>query len=189
MEQFGGVPPRSFAGGETYDYVRAILAGTARFQGPGPLRIAGSGAGADALRRAGAWRGTPYSWGGGSPAGPSTGFCDGVNGYAGGACSARSTVGFDCSSLVQYAYWPSRRLPRVAAAQYEATSDRPVSRAVLRPGDLLFWSRGGAGGIYHVALYAGEGAVLHAPRTGREIDVEPLTSAMPQGDYFAATRP
>ncbi|MEU8779218.1 bifunctional lytic transglycosylase/C40 family peptidase [Streptomyces sp. NPDC048606] len=195
--EFRGVPPRWFAGGETYAYVRAVLAGTARFgfEGPRVARVpreygaAGAGAGVAALRRAEAWRGTPYAWGGGSPAGPSTGFCDGINGYLRGACVARSTVGFDCSSLVRYAYWPSRRLPRVASAQYAATSGRTVSRGELRPGDLLFWSRGGADGIYHVALYAGDGNVLHAPRTGREVDVEPLASAMPPGDWFGATRP
>ncbi|PJE97104.1 peptidase [Streptomyces carminius] len=189
VEQFRGVPPKSFAGGETYHYVRTILATMPRFQGPGLLEVSGSGHGADALRKAAARLGTPYAWGGGGPGGPSTGFCDGTNGYQGGRCSASSTVGFDCSSLVQYAYWPDLKLPRVAAAQYGATSDRPVSRKNLKVGDLLFWSHGGSGGIYHVALYAGDGNVVHAPRTGQDVKVAPLTSAMPEGDYFGATRP
>lgn len=77
----------------------------------------------------------------------------------------------------------------VASEQYGATSDRPVSRQDLRPGDLLFWSHGGSGSIYHIAIYAGDGNVLHAPRTGRVVELQPLTSAMPQGDYFGATRP
>ncbi|GAA3312339.1 hypothetical protein GCM10020295_83940 [Streptomyces cinereospinus] len=160
-----------------------------RFEGPGLLTVSGSGAGADALRKAATRMGTPYAYGGGGPSGPSTGFCDGNNGYLNGKCAASSTVGFDCSSLVQYAYWPKLKLPRTADAQYGATSDRPVSRTDLKPGDLLFWAHGGSGFIYHVAIYAGDGNVLHAPRTGRHVEVAPLTSAMPQGDYVGATRP
>lgn len=189
VQRYQGVPPMSFAGGETYDYVQIILSTMARFQGPGLLQVSGSGTGADALRKASTRMGTPYAWGGGTPSGPSTGFCDGTNGYLNGRCSASSTVGFDCSSLVQYAYWPNTKLPRTAAAQYGATSDRPVSRSDLKPGDLLFWSKGGTGSIYHVAIYAGDGNVLHAPRTGRHVELAPLTSAMPDRDYVGATRP
>ncbi|MGI5484999.1 NlpC/P60 family protein [Streptomyces lavendofoliae] len=189
VERYRGVPPKSFARGETYNYVQIILSTMPRFQGPGQLQVAGSGAGANALRKAATRIGTPYSWGGGGPGGPSTGFCDGVNGYLGGKCSASVTAGFDCSSLVQYAYWDFTQLPRVAAAQYGATSDRPVSRSQLQPGDLLFWSHGGQSSIYHVALYAGNGNVLHAPRTGKDVRVEPMNSAMPQKDYLGATRP
>ncbi|MEU6214333.1 NlpC/P60 family protein [Streptomyces sp. NPDC047023] len=44
------------------------------------------------------------------------------------------------------------------------------------------------GFIYHVGLYAGEGRVLHAPRTGRQVEVVALDSAMPASDYRGATR-
>ncbi|MCX4682564.1 NlpC/P60 family protein [Streptomyces sp. NBC_01433] len=185
----GGAPPKTFANGETYNYVKLILSTMGRFKGPGLLTVSGSGSGADALRKASTRMGTPYAYGGGGPGGPSTGFCDGVNGYLNDTCSASKTIGFDCSSLVQYAYWPKLKLPRTAQAQYGATSDRPVSRNDLKPGDLLFWAKGGSGFIYHVAMYAGDGNVLHAPRTGRNVGVAPLTSAMPAGDYVGATRP
>ncbi|WP_323137230.1 NlpC/P60 family protein [Streptomyces sp. NBC_01764] len=189
VEQFKGVPPKSFANGETFDYVQLILSTMARFRGPSLFTVSGSGAAADALRKASGRMGTPYAWGGGGPDGPSKGFCDGTNGYIDGQCVASSTIGFDCSSLVQYAFWPKTKLPRTAAAQYGATSDRPVSRSDLKPGDLLFWSHGGSGSIYHVAMYAGDGNVLQAPRTGRTVEVAPLTSAMPERDYYGATRP
>lgn len=189
VQHYRGVPPPSFAKGETHNYVRTILSSMKRFEGPGLFQVEGSGDGADALRKAASRLGTPYSYGGGGPQGPSTGFCDGRNGYLNGKCAATSTVGFDCSSLVQYAYWPDLKLPRTAAAQYGATSDRPVSRKNLEVGDLLFWSHGGSGAIYHVALYAGDGNVLHAPRTGKTVEIAPLTSAMPESDYYGATRP
>ncbi|MFD4495567.1 NlpC/P60 family protein [Streptomyces sp. NPDC058486] len=189
VQRFRGVPPVSFARGETHRYVKSIMAGIPRFQSAGTFQFSGSGRGPDALRRASVHLGTPYSWGGGTPSGPSPGFCDGANGYLRGTCSASSTTGFDCSSLAQYAYWPSLQLPRVASAQYGATSHHAVARRNLRPGDLLFWSHGGSGAIYHVALYAGEGNVLHAPRTGKNVEVVPLASAMPENDYYGATRP
>ncbi|WP_443055956.1 C40 family peptidase [Streptomyces sp. IBSBF 3136] len=122
-----------------------------------------------------------------SPVNVHTGFCDGTNGYQNGRCIASHTVGFDCSSLTQYAYWPNVKLPRTAADQYRATADHPVSRSNLKAGDLLFWAHGTA--IYHVAIYAGDGNVLHAPRTGRDVSLAPLTSAMPDSDYVGATRP
>ncbi|MFE2922741.1 C40 family peptidase [Streptomyces goshikiensis] len=131
--------------------------------------------------------GTPYAYGGGGPDGPGRGFCDNGNGSSGGRCAATSTIGFDCSSLVQYAYWPHTQLPRTAAAQYQATAHRPVSRGELRPGDLLFWAHRN-GSIYHVGFYVGDGRVLHAPRTGRQVEVVALDSAMPASDYRGATR-
>lgn len=188
VQRHHGVPGPDFAGGETHKYVQIILSTMRRFQGPGQLQISGTGEGAAALRKAAARLGTPYSWGGGTPSGPSTGFCDGTNGYLNGRCSASSTVGFDCSSLVQYSYWPRTKLPRTAAAQYGATSDRAVSRSNLKPGDLLFWENR-SGYIYHVALFAGDGKVLHAPRTGRNVELVPLATAMPERDYLGATRP
>lgn len=137
--------------------------------------------------RASRWLGTPYSWGGGTPYGPSTGFCDGTNGYGpSGECTASVTPGFDCSSLVRYAYWPFNRLPRVSASQYAATSEYTVRRTALREGDLVFWHNGTR--IYHVGLYCGDDEVIHAPRTGKLISRVPLDEAMPRKDYYGATR-
>lgn len=189
VQRYQGVPPKQFANGETWNYVQIILNTMPKFEGPGLLTVSGSGDGPDAVRRATTRLGTPYAWGGGGPGGPTTGFCDGTNGYLNGKCVASNTMGFDCSSLVQYAYWPSVHLPRTAASQYGATSDHAVSRQNLKVGDLLFWSHGGSSGIYHVAMYAGDGNVLHAPRTGRTVSLAPLTTAMPEGDYYGATRP
>ncbi|MFD4412501.1 NlpC/P60 family protein [Streptomyces sp. NPDC058475] len=185
VEQYRGIPPYQ----ETENYVRIILASMKQYEASdSSLTVTGSGTGPDALRKALTELGTPYAYGGGGPNGPSTGFCDGTSGYLADHCVASSTVGYDCSSLVQYAYWPDLKLPRTAAAQYSATSDRPVARADLHPGDLLFWShRGGA--IYHVAIYAGDGKIVQAPRTGKNVEVVALSSAMPASDYYGATRP
>lgn len=175
---------------ETQDYVRIIMSTMTKFEGSPGLEVIGTGTGPDALRRASALIGTPYSWGGGSPSGPTTGFCDGTNGYdkKTGKCAAATTSGFDCSSLVQYSFWPDLQLPRTAQEQYGATADRPVAKKNLEPGDLLFWSNR-SGFIYHVAIYAGDGKVVHAPRTGRKVELRAVSSAMPAADYHGATRP
>lgn len=122
----------------------------------------------------------PYSWGGGTLAGPSRGFAQGAE-----------TVGFDCSSYTQYAFYhgAGMMLPRTAAEQYAATAGRTVivgspDAARLQPGDVLFWGSS-AGAIHHVALYAGGGKMLEEPHTGSAARLVPIYD----GDFYAATRP
>ena len=53
-------------------------------------------------------------------------------------------------------------LPRTAAEQSAMGESVPMDG--LMPGDLLFWGSGS--GVYHVAIYAGDGEYIHAS-TGR----------------------
>lgn len=98
--------------------------------------------------RAIALLGTPYQWGGAGP------------------------TSFDCSGLVQFIH---RQLgiatPRTAAEQFSAA--RPVSMRGLAPGDLLFFRINGRR-VSHVAIYAGEGRFVHAPQTGRPVELRTL---------------
>lgn len=75
--------------------------------------------------------------------------------YVWGAAGPRA---FDCSGLVQYvmAHAAHRHLPHSAAAQY--ADAHHVSKAAVRPGDLVFFSSGGH--VYHVGIYAGHGRIL-----------------------------
>jgi peptidoglycan DL-endopeptidase CwlO len=74
-------------------------------------------------------------------------------------------------------------LPHYAAAQYDAGT--PISVTDLRPGDLVFWSSDGSpGGIHHVAMYLGNGQIIHAPRTGRPVEIDPMYYWIPP-DFFA----
>jgi cell wall-associated NlpC family hydrolase len=83
------------------------------------------------------------------------------------------TSGFDCSGLV---YWAYRRLgielPHSSYALYDR--GRRVTRSRLKAGDLLFFS-----GLGHVGLYVGEGQMVHAPSSGRSVEVVSL-----RGSYF-----
>jgi cell wall-associated NlpC family hydrolase len=184
VQQYGGIPPYP----ETTGYVQRVLAKAEEFAAPaaptgvgGP--VGGVGVGADAVRRAAAWVGTPYVYGGGTPAGPTVGFCDGSYGLLDGRCFASRHVGFDCSSLVQLGWWPTVRLPRTAAGQYAATSAHPVPLTALQPGDLIFYSRGR--GIDHVAMYYDTGKIIEAPSTGQSVRVVDLDAA----GVLGATRP
>jgi cell wall-associated NlpC family hydrolase len=106
-----------------------------------------AGGAATALAAAESQIGVPYVWGGESPG-----------------------QGFDCSGLTQWAWRQAGvNLPRTAAAQYDAVAHIPLSD--LQPGDLLFW---GFGGISHVGMYIGGGAIVHAPETGELVRVQSI---------------
>lgn len=74
--------------------------------------------------------------------------------------------GFDCSGLTSYAWKQvGVTLPRSSSAQW-GWVDR-IKKADLKPGDLVFYSASGAGGsVTHVALYAGDGKIIHARKPG-----------------------
>jgi len=71
------------------------------------------------------------------------------------------TYAFDCSSFVQYIFGKyGVKLPRTSKAQ--ATKGVYVSKSNLKKGDLVFFSTSSSGGaIGHVAVYAGNGKILH----------------------------
>ncbi len=92
--------------------------------------------------------GTPYRWGGESP-----------------------SSGFDCSGLVRWAYGRlGVALPHSSYALYG--EGRRVSRARMKPGDVLFFE-----GLGHVGLYLGRGRMVHAPQSGRDVEVVRLAGS------------
>jgi cell wall-associated NlpC family hydrolase len=85
---------------------------------------------------------------------------------------------FDCSGLV---YWSYRQagltLPRSSRAQSQVGA--AVSKSALQPGDLVFFYRP----VSHVAIYIGNGRVVHASTSGKPVKISNLND-MP----FAAAR-
>ena len=106
---------------------------------------AGSGA-SGAIAAALSRVGAPYSWGSDGP------------------------DSFDCSGLMVWSYARvGVSLPHYSGSQYNMTTS--ISRSQLAPGDLVFW---GSGGSDHVALYIGNGQIVHAFRSGRNVAVTHL---------------
>ncbi len=70
-----------------------------------------------------------------------------------------SPSGFDCSGFVQYILRNAAgvSMPRNSASQSGVGT--PIDASQMQPGDLVFYARGG---IDHVAMYIGDGRVVHA---------------------------
>ena len=105
------------------------------------------------------------SWALKTAADPSKGYVYGANG---------PNV-FDCSSFSKKAFAQSGiNLPRSSSQQY-ASAPQYVSLNELRPGDLVFSSSNGGASFYHVAIYIGNGQVVHARNPGAGISTTPLS--------------
>jgi len=110
----------------------------------GPV-VASSQAAQIAVSTALAQRGKPYVW---AAAGPGS---------------------FDCSGLILYAYRAAGiGLPHSSSMQ--AQMGRAVSRADLQPGDLVAYYSP----VSHIAMYVGNGLVVHAPTPGDVVKVAPI---------------
>lgn len=160
----GGVPKIH----ETQQYVHRIRSLAKSFAAPKqraqPVGYSAKAAGA--LYYANDRLGTPYLWGG----------------------EGRADQGgrFDCSGLTQAAFRSvGISLPRVADQQWY--SGPHPSRSQLRPGDLVFFGHdlNNPHSIHHVGIYAGNGYMINAPRTGAVIRYEKVDN---QPGYFGATR-
>ncbi|MGW3953723.1 NlpC/P60 family protein [Streptomyces sp. NPDC004752] len=107
-----------------------------------------SGRAAAAFSAAQSKIGSPYVWG---ATGPSS---------------------FDCSGLTSWAYAQAGvGIPRTSEAQANA-GQRIYSQSDLKVGDLVIFY----GDQHHVGLYAGNGQVLHAPRTGTVVRYESINN-------------
>ena len=124
---------------------------------------AGEGAVGDMILQAVSLMGIAYRFGGNTP----------VN-------------GFDCSGFIRYVFQSSGvNLPRSAAEQ--AQVGRPVSRDELKPGDVLFFNTRGFN-YSHNGLYLGNGRFIHAPRTGKNIEITSLNASYWSSRFNGARR-
>ncbi|MFI6340482.1 NlpC/P60 family protein [Streptomyces sp. NPDC050535] len=168
VQDYDGVPPYP----ETQDYVTKIIESMTDFTGAQPDAQA-SEFGDRVVAAAKKWLGTPYSWGGGGPEGPGRGFAQGAN-----------TIGFDCSSLVQYAVYQAsggeELLPRVS--QLQVLAGESVAGDDMRPGDVIGFNLNGS--YDHIGIYIGHGQFIHAPKTGDVVKInsldEPYYAQKPQ---------
>lgn len=102
---------------------------------------------------------------------------------------AGQTKSFDCSSFVQYLYKKQGvSLPRTSKAQSKKGSY--VSKSNLKKGDLVFFwtSRTGKGNVGHVAIYMGNGKILHTYKKGVGVTTSSLNSSYWKSHYITARR-
>lgn len=98
----------------------------------------------------------------------------------------QSPSGFDCSGLIQYSYARAgQSVPRTTGALWSGTE--PVSHEQLQVGDVLFFSI--AGKMSHVGLYIGDGRFVHAPSSGKTVNVQSLSNAYYRDAFLRAGRP
>ena len=89
---------------------------------------------------------------------------------------------YDCSSLVQRLYQTvGIELPGTAAAQGEYCYKNAmiINKKELKPGDLIFYSykeNGRFRNISHVAIYVGDGNMVHAANETRGVVLDPLST-------------
>jgi len=77
---------------------------------------------------------------------------------------------YDCSGLTQWAY--AQAGVHISRVTYTQINDGPrIGRSALKPGDLVFFNN-----TSHVALYAGNNTVLHAPKPGAFVRYESMNT-------------
>ncbi|MFH0522078.1 NlpC/P60 family protein [Streptomyces sp. M41] len=79
---------------------------------------------------------------------------------------------FDCSGLTSWAFAQAGvSIPRISQDQANAGT-RIYSQSELKVGDLVIFY----GDLHHVGFYAGNGQILHAPRTGTVVRYESINN-------------
>ena len=123
---------------------------------PGPIPPPDTEGAKKAIEYARAQLGKPYIWG------------------------AEGPDAFDCSGLTMQAWKAGGvKMDHWTGSQYAQT--RPIPLTEVQPGDLIFYNQ-----FQHVALYIGDGKIIHAPHAGAVVYIEDM--------YYwrttmAATRP
>ncbi len=95
---------------------------------------------------------------------------------------------FDCSGLMTYIFKNagSINLPRTSSQQ--SNFGTTVSKSNLQPGDLIFSSTDGSGGVSHVGVYVGNGEMIHAPKPGDVVKKSNINTSYWNGTYLWSKR-
>ncbi|GAA4708499.1 hypothetical protein GCM10023228_11960 [Brevibacillus fulvus] len=94
-------------------------------------------------------------------------------------------AGFDCSGFTSYVFQQlGIKLPRTSAEQFNVGQEVDLSQA--QPGDLLFYDTEKNGHISHVALYMGNGTIVHA--TGVTVKYEKVENMQKLYPFYGVKR-
>lgn len=143
-----------------YDYKKKVTVGPTNYIGSGSVSV--DPRVQPVIDLAESFLGTPYVWGGTTP------------------------KGFDCSGFVQYVYGKcGYSITRTTYTQW-ANDGVSVSKANLKPGDLIYFGSGSSPS--HVGMYVGGGMMIHSPRTGDVIKFSTIESGYYNNCYLGARR-
>lgn len=110
------------------------------------------------LKTADSYVGVKYVWGGNTP-----------------------KQGFDCSGFTKYIFAKyGVTLPRTSREQSRSGAGIAPDFSSLRPGDLMFFAEPGEA-ISHVAIYAGDGRIIHSSSSNGGVGYTDLNSG---GEWF-----
>ncbi len=97
-------------------------------------------------------------------------------------------TGFDCSGFTMWVFKQyGIPLPRSSGQQLHAGI--PISKEDLKPGDLLIYTRRlGSRSSTHVAIYMGDGKMIHSPHTGRPVSINDAFDSYRTPRFIGARR-
>jgi hypothetical protein len=125
---------------------------------PSGSTVGSSAAAVRIVNTADQYLGVPYVWGGETP------------------------KGFDCSGFTKYVFAKNGiELPRTSRQQVQVGEKVATSLSSLRTGDLIFFAENYSR-VDHVAIYVGDGRIIHATSSGREVRYDDLRSQ--RGTWF-----
>lgn len=107
--------------------------------------------------------GSPYVWAGNTPA------------------------GFDCSGFTQFVVQNVTGLDIGHGTEGQLAYGTPVAYDDLQPGDLVYFTGTGGPGISHVAIYIGDGQIVHAENETTGVKISDLWGGY-DAYYYSAIR-
>lgn len=115
--------------------------------------------------------------------------------YLWGACHDMASIAdpntsrFDCSGLVNWAHYQAGVNIGSHSTKTLLNVGSAVSRGSMQAGDIiLFSSNGSASGVHHVGIYIGNNMMVHAPSSGKPVQVSSLSSSYWQASFYQARR-
>lgn len=148
---------------KTFLAVSLFLLCTACSSTKPPQHVSGNN-GDDVVPYAKSLIGTPYHYGGSSP-----------------------STGFDCSGFVRHVFHHMRGVELPRTAQAISRAGKRIKANELQPGDLVFYSTQGSP-YSHVGIYVGDARFIHAPSSGKRVEIVDMSMDYWREHYNGARR-
>lgn len=96
-------------------------------------------------------------------------------------------TGFDCSGFVRYVFHNAANLTLPPTARAIAQIGKSVKKDELQPGDLVFFNTLKTA-FSHVGIYLGDNKFIHAPSTGKTVQVDSMKNSYWASRFEGAQR-